>query len=90
MEEKLSNIQKPILSDMGIIYCSEVCWLNILSVYLTFWCSPGLFHWNLSLHTVHKRSCLQRTGNNVPSTVDLFHGGVRTLRWKLKGGVLPT
>ncbi|KAG8326586.1 hypothetical protein J6590_038470 [Homalodisca vitripennis] len=33
---------------------------------------------------------LQRAGNNLPSTVDLFHDGVRTLKWKVKGAVLPT
>ncbi|KAG8310102.1 hypothetical protein J6590_070695 [Homalodisca vitripennis] len=33
---------------------------------------------------------LQRAGNNLPSTVDLFHDGVRILKWKVKGAVLPT
>ncbi|KAG8329095.1 hypothetical protein J6590_094954, partial [Homalodisca vitripennis] len=33
---------------------------------------------------------LQRAGNNLPITVDLFHDGVRTLKWKVKGAVLPT
>ncbi|KAG8333272.1 hypothetical protein J6590_006048 [Homalodisca vitripennis] len=27
---------------------------------------------------------LQRAGNNLPVTVDLFHNGVRTLKWKVK------
>ncbi|KAG8314137.1 hypothetical protein J6590_099250 [Homalodisca vitripennis] len=33
---------------------------------------------------------LQRASNNLPSTIDLFHDGVRTLKWKVKGAVLPT
>ncbi|KAG8251232.1 hypothetical protein J6590_083719, partial [Homalodisca vitripennis] len=33
---------------------------------------------------------LQRAGNNLPITVDLFHDGVRSLKWKVKGAVLPT
>ncbi|KAG8324083.1 hypothetical protein J6590_100727 [Homalodisca vitripennis] len=29
-----------------------------------------------------------RAGNNLPITVDLFHDGVRSLKWKVKGACL--